>query len=347
MTTKIRRTGGIQELDVWNAADALLLQGERPTIERVRAKLGRGSPNTVSPYLDAWFASLGARIKDPGAFSAPSQIPDPVSQAAQHFWQAALACARSEAEERVREREAALQAEGRDLAERERALQARDEVLQDAAKEAAARAHGAEERAERLQRDLGARNAAIAQLTTNLAAERASREGFERQLTSERQTYDAERAAADQRWTEQGRRLMLEVNQAREAAKQVQEKLAKLEEQVAEQAQRSRAEQSAAAQELALAREASERWQGEARQQRVSAERLQTELAALQVGALAREERLAAQVGQLQTQLGAALEQLRSKDEQHGAMLHSLVARTGARTGQARVRRRLSLARRK
>ena len=68
---------------------ALLLEGARPTIERVRQKLGRGSPNTVSPMLDTWFKHLGTRIKDPGAFSAPGSTPDPVHQAAKHLWEVA------------------------------------------------------------------------------------------------------------------------------------------------------------------------------------------------------------------------------------------------------------------
>ena len=68
---------GITETDVWTASDSLLLEGARPTIERVRQKIGRGSPNTVSPYLDSWFKNLGGRIKDPGAFSAPQGVPDP------------------------------------------------------------------------------------------------------------------------------------------------------------------------------------------------------------------------------------------------------------------------------
>jgi hypothetical protein len=38
----------------------LLAEGLRPTIERVRQKIGRGSPNTVSPMLERGFASLGA-----------------------------------------------------------------------------------------------------------------------------------------------------------------------------------------------------------------------------------------------------------------------------------------------
>ncbi|WP_368859848.1 DNA-binding protein, partial [Escherichia coli] len=44
---------GITEVDVWRASDALLLEGARPTIERVRQKIGRGSPNTVSPHLES------------------------------------------------------------------------------------------------------------------------------------------------------------------------------------------------------------------------------------------------------------------------------------------------------
>jgi hypothetical protein len=42
---------GVQQEDVWAAADALLRAGEQPTIERVRQHLGRGSPNTVGPHL--------------------------------------------------------------------------------------------------------------------------------------------------------------------------------------------------------------------------------------------------------------------------------------------------------
>jgi len=93
---------GITENDVWKACDALLLAGERPTIERVRQHIGRGSPNTVSPFLDTWFRGLGGRIKDPGAFAAPPDIPDPIQQAAKHFWEVALAQTRLDFDERLR-----------------------------------------------------------------------------------------------------------------------------------------------------------------------------------------------------------------------------------------------------
>jgi chromosome segregation ATPase len=44
---------------------------------------------------------LGRRIKDPGAFAAPPALPDPVTQAAQHFWEAALAETRRDFDERL------------------------------------------------------------------------------------------------------------------------------------------------------------------------------------------------------------------------------------------------------
>lgn len=94
---------GITENDVWTASDALLLEGARPTIERVRQKIGRGSPNTVSPYLDTWFKRLGGRIKDSGAFSAPSDVPDPVQHAAKQVWDVALAETRRDFDQRLRE----------------------------------------------------------------------------------------------------------------------------------------------------------------------------------------------------------------------------------------------------
>lgn len=93
---------GITESDVWTASDSLLLEGARPTIERVRQKIGRGSPNTVGPYLDSWFKKLGGRIKDPGAFSVPPGAPDPVVQAATQLWEIARAESRRDLDRRLK-----------------------------------------------------------------------------------------------------------------------------------------------------------------------------------------------------------------------------------------------------
>lgn len=92
---------GITCDEVWKACDALLLEGARPTIERVRQKVGRGSPNTVGPMLDTWFKGLGARLTGPSTFASPPQFPEPVLQAAKHLWDVASAQSRADFDERL------------------------------------------------------------------------------------------------------------------------------------------------------------------------------------------------------------------------------------------------------
>jgi len=150
---------GITETDVFTACDALLLAGERPTIERVRQKIGRGSPNTVSPMLDTWFKGLGRRLQDPGAFAAPPGAPDPVLQAARHLWEIALAQTRLDLDQRLSEGLACAHEE----AERERGN----------AVAATRVADNAMATAERLQSELVARGKALDVARQALAAESA------------------------------------------------------------------------------------------------------------------------------------------------------------------------------
>jgi hypothetical protein len=342
MATTLRRTGGIQEVDVWNAADALLLAGERPTIERVRQKLGRGSPNTVSPYLDAWFASLGARIKDPGAFSAPNQVPDPIAQAAQHFWQSALAVARAESDSRVRSREAELEVAVARVTEQAKVLAARENDLQEAAREANTRAMQAVERAERLQVDLVKREESNAQATADLATYRATAESLERELGFERQSFGTERQSMEARHLAYERSMALEVDRAREATKQVQAKLTQLEKNYADRSEHSFAEIATLNQEIFGVRQSADHWQRQVEIRQASEKALRAELSDLQSAAATREKGLTLQIVQLQTQLGAAIEQLRAKDEQHGVLLKSLVASSSSQSVKLGTRRRSS-----
>lgn len=111
---------GVQEMEVWAAADALVAAGQRPTIERVRAHLGGGSPNTVSPMLKRWFATLGPRvvaIQTDGSGPEMAQrfskarpegsVPPVVDTVARKIWEVAYAEARLAFEAR----EAAARAE--------------------------------------------------------------------------------------------------------------------------------------------------------------------------------------------------------------------------------------------
>jgi hypothetical protein len=174
-------TRGITEKDVWQAADALLLEGARPTIERVRQKIGRGSPNTVSPFLETWFRHLGGRIKDPQAFSAPPGIPEAVQKAAKHFWEVALADTRRDFDERLRDGMAAAVANVE--AEKERATTAE------------AAAYKASARLTRAEADLAERAALLEQERVLRAGDLARLEEARRQM--ETLAAKAREAAAD------------------------------------------------------------------------------------------------------------------------------------------------------
>jgi hypothetical protein len=79
---------GITQSDVSQAADSLLRSGMRPTIEKIRTKLGRGSPNTINPMLDSWWKTLSARLASGPA--ALHRLPESVAHIAEALWMQAL-----------------------------------------------------------------------------------------------------------------------------------------------------------------------------------------------------------------------------------------------------------------
>ena len=79
---------GITQSDVSHAADSLLRAGDRPTIEKIRAKIGRGSPNTINPMLDAWWRTLSARL-DSGP-AALHRLPESIAHITEALWMQAL-----------------------------------------------------------------------------------------------------------------------------------------------------------------------------------------------------------------------------------------------------------------
>lgn len=106
-----KSTRGVQQEDVWAAADALIAEGLRPTIERVRQKIGRGSPNTVSPLLETWFATLGPRLGVVPGTPSESELPAAVQKAANSLWQAALAAAHEDASHAMAQEKQGLDAD--------------------------------------------------------------------------------------------------------------------------------------------------------------------------------------------------------------------------------------------
>lgn len=99
---------GVPETDVFQAADAVLARGERPTVERVRSELGRGSPARVGQLLEQWWEQLAKRLK---GNSLLPELPGDVAQAFAEAWRLAIAQAGVTAEAALTEQQNTLFAE--------------------------------------------------------------------------------------------------------------------------------------------------------------------------------------------------------------------------------------------
>lgn len=99
---------GVPEHEVWAAADEVLARGERPTVERVRTELGRGSPARVGQLLERWWEQLAQRLK--GHALLPD-LPSDVAQIFAEAWRLALAHAGAAADGALTEQQNALFAE--------------------------------------------------------------------------------------------------------------------------------------------------------------------------------------------------------------------------------------------
>jgi hypothetical protein len=80
------RTGITQE-QVNAAAHTILGAGENATVEKIRASLGTGSPNTVTRMLDASRNRLGERLRE---MSVLPDVPGSVGRAMVDLWRLAV-----------------------------------------------------------------------------------------------------------------------------------------------------------------------------------------------------------------------------------------------------------------
>jgi hypothetical protein len=124
---------GVQQDDVSQACDALWLEGIRPTNERTRQKLGRGSPNTIGPILAAWWKQKMALSTGTGPASVEQVLcfPFPVLDSMRELWRSALQHSERIAEVgietagvQLQQDRAAFQASEAVLGKRERSLEA-------------------------------------------------------------------------------------------------------------------------------------------------------------------------------------------------------------------------------
>ena len=215
---------GVQEADVWAAADALIAQGLRPTIERVRQHIGRGSPNTVSPMLETWFAALGQRLGVAEAGNEPvDQVPEPIRQAAEQMWNSALEQAKIAAESLLQAREAQIsaaeehmKAQQQQLAQREEVMQQQKSAMDEAMKLAHSQAQELSRRLEEMQQLLQEREAQIQNLRNELLEKGRQREIDQQQHAEALQAASLERQRLAEQFTGNERRMLGELDRARQ-----------------------------------------------------------------------------------------------------------------------------------
>jgi chromosome segregation ATPase len=105
---------GITQDQVNAAADALVAASERPTVEKIRAQLGTGSPNTVTRMLETWRGALATRLSQ--VLTLP-EMPGDVGQAFTEVWRLATAHANSLAQAALAQEQNALLAAQSSLAQ--------------------------------------------------------------------------------------------------------------------------------------------------------------------------------------------------------------------------------------
>jgi Plasmid replication region DNA-binding N-term len=153
-------TRGVRQADVSHAADALLRSGERPTVEKIRAAIGSGSPNTIGPLLDVWWKRLSARL-DSGP-AALHRLPETVAHVAEALWMQAL-------DEGRRRAQLELKSTQRAACEQQQNLEVRSHVLTLREGELDARLHEREHTISEL-------NFQLRELTLLLRKEQATRD---------------------------------------------------------------------------------------------------------------------------------------------------------------------------
>ncbi|PTQ66756.1 DNA-binding protein [Pseudomonas sp. GV071] len=252
---------GVPETDVFAAADAVLARGERPTVERVRLELGRGSPARVGGLLDIWWARLAERLS--GETRLPA-LPAEVSQAFVQVWQQAIHLASGVAELSLSDQRQVVAAERERVAEVEEQARRESATFRQRAAEAADARQSAETRLADLELLLEHRQLQIEDLVQQRATLVSERDSAQQQgLTLQEQLQNAQIKAEREREAQEiyargvEERAHREVDRAREENKGVLAQLKSANRQL-EQVQRrlaaiqvelSQAEQKAAAQQ--------------------------------------------------------------------------------------------------
>lgn len=224
---------GITEIDVHTAADEIVAAGDRPTVERIRAHLGTGSPNTVTRWLETWWQKLSERLAAQHRSITLPEAPEAVATLAGEWWTLALQHAHATALEALAADRATLQV-GREALRQEReALAAETAALRGQVDSAVHAERLASTQAAELQRLVSQlerrveemafdRDAAIARVAEATAA----RQALDARIHELQEAARSERESLSQHVRAVEERAHAEVDRARQEIKGLQGQLA-------------------------------------------------------------------------------------------------------------------------
>lgn len=236
----LRRSPRIKEAEVHTIADQLLLEGHRPSVDRIRAKLGRGSPNTIALFLDRWWSNLGARLRDlPGSELPP--VPADVAHSMHALWTQAIDHARTllhdtleeqsraltQQREQLQVRSAELFREKSELARERHALEHAVNMAQAQVAEANERHRLDTARLAELEQERG-------RLQQSLSTLQHERDALASRLDAAQQAHQHDVRTLNERMEATERHWMREVDEARQAAAVERKSVHMLEKQLAE-----------------------------------------------------------------------------------------------------------------
>lgn len=191
---------GITDQDVFNAADALVANGQKPTQTGIREFLGGGSFATIGPALKKWRAAQAEQHELAGV-ELPGELAEALQQLGARVWRAsidaaesrlagereALATARDDIEAEVQEHREAVQQLEAEAVQREQHIN----ELEQTCNAAAATAAEQERRIAELTAALAAAQAATAAEVAKTEAVFAERvKGLEARLSDAQHTIE-------------------------------------------------------------------------------------------------------------------------------------------------------------
>ena len=232
---RVRHTGiapevfmarGITQEQVSAAADALVTAGERPTVEKIRAQLGTGSPNTVTRMLEIWRSQLATRLS---AVLALPELPKNVGQAFTDVWRLAMTHAASLAQATLAHEQNALLAAQTSLAQERKLWEVAMADVQVQAQSAGQAREVAEIRLADVQRLVEQQARQLAELTQQRTVLQQRAEQLKEALDLHKGAAETERDALAQHLRAVEDRAHAEVDRAREESKKLQGTLHRLE----------------------------------------------------------------------------------------------------------------------